>query len=152
MFDPFTLSIFQIGRWLFARHRHCLPCPTYLLPGPEPPKGPFILTTTSSLIPDGAITAAHFVRTPYYVQIHGFWDGTQMNIVSTTSASCSRICADHAQPEGDSGGELDPHGPDAVGNPIGGNVTSDVSGEDVFYEEVSINDSRPGLGWPADPT
>jgi hypothetical protein len=45
---------------------------------------------------------------------------------------------DHAdiQPEGDSGGELDPHGPDAVGNPIGGNVTSDVSGEDVFYEEV----------------
>jgi hypothetical protein len=41
------------------------------------------------------------------------------------------------QPEGDSGGELDPHGPDAVGNPIGGNVTSDVSGEDVFYEEVS---------------
>lgn len=70
------------------------------------------------LIPDGAITAAHFIRTPYYVQIHGFWDGTQMNI-----------------PEGDSGGELDPHGPDAVGNPIGGNVTSDVSGEDVFYEE-----------------
>lgn len=41
------------------------------------------------------------------------------------------------KPEGDSGGELDPHGPDAVGNPIGGNVTSDVSGEDVFYEEVS---------------
>jgi len=33
------------------------------------------------LIPDGAITAAHFIKTPYYVQIHGFWDGTSMNIV-----------------------------------------------------------------------
>lgn len=46
------------------------------------------------------------------------------------------------QPEGDSGGELDPHGPDAVGNPIGGNVTSDVSGQDVFYEEVSRSSLR----------
>ena len=37
--------------------------------------------TDFRLIPDGAITAAHFIKTPYYVQIHGFWDGTSMNIV-----------------------------------------------------------------------
>ena len=55
-----------------------------------------------------------------------------------TSFSPHQILHTDLQPEGDSGGELDPHGPDAVGNPIGGNVTSDVSGEDVFYEEVSI--------------
>ncbi|KAJ9118166.1 hypothetical protein QFC22_004070 [Naganishia vaughanmartiniae] len=32
-------------------------------------------------------------------------------------------------------GELDPHGAENLGNPIGGNVTSNVSGSDVFYEE-----------------
>jgi len=61
---------------------------------------------------------AQFVKTPLYVQIHGFWDGTKVNI-----------------PAGDSGGELDPHGAKNLGNPIGGNVTSDVTGADVFYEE-----------------
>jgi hypothetical protein len=39
------------------------------------------------------------------------------------------------QPSGDSGGELDPHGAENLGNPIGGNVTSDVNGQDVFYQE-----------------
>ncbi|WWD20916.1 hypothetical protein CI109_105394 [Kwoniella shandongensis] len=70
------------------------------------------------LIPDGAITGAHFIKTPLYVQIHGFWDGTKVNIVP-----------------GDAGGELDPHGAENLGNPIGGNVTSNVGGTDVFYEE-----------------
>jgi len=70
------------------------------------------------LIPDGTIQSAHFVKTDQYVQINGFWDGTKVNI-----------------PYGDSGGELDPHGAENVGNPIGGNVTSNVSGQDVFYEE-----------------
>ncbi|WWC92559.1 uncharacterized protein L201_007518 [Kwoniella dendrophila CBS 6074] len=70
------------------------------------------------LIPDGAITGAHFIKTPTYVQIHGFWDGTKVGIVA-----------------GDSGGELDPHGAENLGNPIGGNVTSNVEGKDVFYEE-----------------
>lgn len=36
---------------------------------------------------------------------------------------------------GDEGGELDPHGATNMGNPIGGNVTSNISGTDVFYEE-----------------
>lgn len=70
------------------------------------------------LIPDGTIHSAHFVKTDAYVQINGLWDGTRVNI-----------------PYGDAGGELDPHGAENVGNPIGGNVTSNVSGQDVFYEE-----------------
>ncbi|WVQ77619.1 hypothetical protein IAR50_007307 [Cryptococcus sp. DSM 104548] len=70
------------------------------------------------LIPDGAITAAHFIKTDTYVQIWGFWDGTQVNINY-----------------GDDGGELDPHGAENLGNPIGGNATSNVEGKDVFYEE-----------------
>lgn len=84
---------------------------------------------TGSLIPDGAIQSAHFIKTPLYVQIHGMWDGTKVNI-----------------PEGDSGGELDPHGAKNEGNPIGGNVTSNVGGTDVFYEEwmsfVSLHGKR----------
>lgn len=44
----------------------------------------------------GVITAAHFVKTPNYVQIQGFFDGTKINIMS-----------------GDEGGELDPHGASA---------------------------------------
>lgn len=70
------------------------------------------------LIPDGTITSAHFVKTPLYVQISGTWDGTAVDIV-----------------KGDSGGELDPHGATGEGNPVGGNVTSNVEGKDVFYEE-----------------
>lgn len=35
----------------------------------------------------------------------------------------------------DMGGELDPHGATGDGNPIGGNVTSNITGEDVHYEE-----------------
>lgn len=70
------------------------------------------------LIPDGTIYSAHFIKTPLYVQIQGYFDGTKINI-----------------PYGDDGGELDPHGAENLGNPVGGNVTSNVSGQDVFYEE-----------------
>ncbi|TXT15776.1 hypothetical protein VHUM_00279 [Vanrija humicola] len=71
------------------------------------------------LIPDGTIHSAHVIKTPLYVQIHGFWDGTRVNI-----------------PAGDTGGELDPHGEKNEGNPIGGNVTTNLAtGEDTFYEE-----------------
>lgn len=35
----------------------------------------------------------------------------------------------------DMGGELDPHGATGNGNPVGGNVTSNISGTDVHYEE-----------------
>jgi hypothetical protein len=36
---------------------------------------------------------------------------------------------------GDQGGELDPHGATGEGNPVGGNVTSNISGTDVSYGE-----------------
>ncbi|KAI0628541.1 hypothetical protein C8Q77DRAFT_1067566 [Trametes polyzona] len=63
------------------------------------------------LIPDGAIQGAHFVQTPDYVQITGVGDLTKINI-----------------PAGDEGGELDPHGADGNGNPIGGLVFSSAFG------------------------
>ncbi|KAI0827842.1 hypothetical protein BC628DRAFT_119832 [Trametes gibbosa] len=64
------------------------------------------------LIPDGSITGAHFVQTPDYVQITGVGDLTQINI-----------------PAGNEGGELDPHGADGNGNPIGGLVFSSAFGD-----------------------
>ncbi|WVQ86036.1 hypothetical protein IAT38_008204 [Cryptococcus sp. DSM 104549] len=70
------------------------------------------------VIPDGTLTAVHFVKTPLYWQIQGFGDLTQLNIKS-----------------GDEGGELDPHGATGLGNPVGGNVTCNATGEDVHYEE-----------------
>ncbi|KAI0763147.1 hypothetical protein BC629DRAFT_1682386 [Irpex lacteus] len=68
------------------------------------------------LIPSGAITGAHFVQTPDFVQVTGVGDLTLINI-----------------PQGDEGGELDPHGADGNGNPIGSLVFSSAfkSGGDV---------------------
>jgi hypothetical protein len=37
--------------------------------------------------------------------------------------------------QGDEGGELDPHGATGLGNPVGGNVTNNRTGSDLFYEE-----------------
>ncbi|ETW77938.1 hypothetical protein HETIRDRAFT_435869 [Heterobasidion irregulare TC 32-1] len=64
------------------------------------------------VIPDGTISGAHFVQTPDYVQITGVGDLTKINI-----------------PAGDEGGELDPHGADGNGNPIGGLVFSSAFGQ-----------------------
>ncbi|TDL17258.1 hypothetical protein BD410DRAFT_581157 [Rickenella mellea] len=65
------------------------------------------------LIPDGTISGAHFVQTPDYVQITGVGDLTKINIAKTS----------------DDGGELDPHGADGNGNPIGGLVFSSAFGQ-----------------------
>ncbi|BEJ11136.1 hypothetical protein CspHIS471_0105580 [Cutaneotrichosporon sp. HIS471] len=71
------------------------------------------------IIPDGTIRSVQFLRTPAYVQVSGWWDGTKVNIRN-----------------GDQGGELDPHGATGEGNPVGGNVTTNVAtGKNVFYEE-----------------
>ncbi|EJU02341.1 hypothetical protein DACRYDRAFT_22015 [Dacryopinax primogenitus] len=70
------------------------------------------------LIPDGTIKGAHFVQTPDYVQVTGFGDFTKMNI-----------------PAGDQGGELDPHGADGNGNPIGGLVFGSSFGQLQQYHE-----------------
>ncbi|WWD20628.1 hypothetical protein CI109_105104 [Kwoniella shandongensis] len=70
------------------------------------------------VIPDGTFTAVHFVKTPLYWQIQGLGDLTKLNILAN-----------------DEGGELDPHGATGLGNPVGGNVTTNATGQDVNYEE-----------------
>jgi len=70
------------------------------------------------LIPNGAISGAHFIQTPNYVQILGSGDMTMLNI-----------------PSGDDGGELDPHGYDGLGNPVGGLVFGTSFGELQQYHE-----------------
>ncbi|KAJ7624526.1 macrophage activating glycoprotein [Roridomyces roridus] len=58
-------------------------------------------------IPAGAIHGVQFMRTSAYIQMVGFIDNTALNLLSD-----------------DSGGELDPHGADLQGNPLGGVVYS----------------------------
>lgn len=55
------------------------------------------------IIPKGAITGLQFMKTPDYVQVTGFIKQQLINIEKD-----------------DSGGELDPHGADQRGNPLGG--------------------------------
>ncbi|KAF6755907.1 hypothetical protein DFP72DRAFT_895561 [Ephemerocybe angulata] len=61
------------------------------------------------VIPDGALTGVQFVKSPDYVQVVGFIDQTKINI-----------------PAGDAGGEMDPHGADNRGNPLGGILFSNA--------------------------
>ncbi|KAJ7143339.1 putative glycoprotein [Mycena crocata] len=71
------------------------------------------------VIPDGTFTGVSFLKTPFYVQIMGTGDFTKINV----------------QP-GDQGGELDPHGAEGTGNPVGGNVTTTIAdGIDEPIEE-----------------
>ncbi|KAJ7641736.1 hypothetical protein FB45DRAFT_361343 [Roridomyces roridus] len=71
------------------------------------------------VIPDGVITGVTFLKTDFYVQIMGWGDFTKLTVAN-----------------GDSGGELDPHGATGVGNPVGGNVTTTVAdGLDEPIEE-----------------
>ncbi|KAF9010109.1 hypothetical protein BDQ17DRAFT_1347562 [Cyathus striatus] len=83
--------------------------------------------TGARLIPDGAITGAHFVQTPDFVQVTGVGNLTLLNI-----------------PAGDAGGELDPHGADGNGNPIGGLVFSTAFGqlEQIFEWTNFVSDSQ----------
>lgn len=61
------------------------------------------------LIPAGTISGMQFTRTPDYIQIVGFLDQTKIGIT-----------------KGDSGGEMDGHGADLRGNPMGGLVYSNA--------------------------
>ncbi|KAH8830528.1 hypothetical protein DL96DRAFT_1461885, partial [Flagelloscypha sp. PMI_526] len=63
--------------------------------------------TGNRIIPDGTIKGVTFIQTPDYVQLTGIGDLTLINVKAK-----------------DSGGELDPHGADGNGNPIGGLVFS----------------------------
>ncbi|KAJ7666744.1 hypothetical protein DFH06DRAFT_926485, partial [Mycena polygramma] len=62
------------------------------------------------VIPDGTVTGLTFLKTDFYVQLMGTGDFTKIGIAA-----------------GDEGGELDPHGAEGTGNPIGGNVTTTVA-------------------------
>lgn len=57
------------------------------------------------LIPEGTLTGVHFLRTNSFVQVTGRGNMTRLRISA-----------------GDDGGELDPHGYNGLGNPIGGLV------------------------------
>jgi hypothetical protein len=63
------------------------------------------------LIPAGAITGLQYLKTPDYIQVVGFIDQTKINMA-----------------EGDYGGEMDPHGADLRGNPMGGVMFSNAWG------------------------
>ncbi|KAF8531130.1 carbohydrate-binding module family 13 protein [Gautieria morchelliformis] len=69
-------------------------------------------------IPDGTLSGVHFVKTPDYVQVTGQGDFTKINVLA-----------------GDAGGELDPHGADGNGNPVGGLVFGNSFGQALQYHE-----------------
>jgi len=59
------------------------------------------------LIPPGTLTAVQFIKTPGYIQVTGNFNQTGIGLSAR-----------------DSGGELDPHGADLAGNPLGGLIFS----------------------------
>ncbi|KAG8706012.1 hypothetical protein FRC11_008569 [Ceratobasidium sp. 423] len=65
------------------------------------------------LIPAGALTGVQFMKTPDYVQVVGFIKQANINMQAD-----------------DSGGEMDPHGADQRGNPLGGLLFSNAFGTD----------------------
>ncbi|KIM63507.1 hypothetical protein SCLCIDRAFT_8808 [Scleroderma citrinum Foug A] len=75
------------------------------------------------LIPDGALQGVQVIKTPDYIQIAGFIDQTQINLTPD-----------------DYGGELDPHGADLRGNPLGGLMYSNAfpgsDGNNNSYQQI----------------
>ncbi|KAF9558786.1 hypothetical protein CPC08DRAFT_548724 [Agrocybe pediades] len=55
------------------------------------------------VMPEGTLTGVQLTRTPDYIQVVGFMNQTKIDMV-----------------HGDAGGEMDPHGADLRGNPLGG--------------------------------
>ncbi|KIM81611.1 hypothetical protein PILCRDRAFT_821384 [Piloderma croceum F 1598] len=55
------------------------------------------------IMPPGTLTAVQFIQTPGYIQVTGLFNQTGIGLKAS-----------------DSGGELDPHGADKAGNPLGG--------------------------------
>jgi hypothetical protein len=77
------------------------------------------------IIPQGAITGLQFMKTPAYVQVVGFIDQTKIDIGAGDAGG---------------GGELDPHGADGRGNPLGGIMFSNAfpsnGGDNDTYQQV----------------
>jgi hypothetical protein len=63
------------------------------------------------VIPESALQGVQFMKTPNYVQVIGFIQQELINLAS-----------------GDFGGEMDPHGADLRGNPMGGLIYSEAFG------------------------
>ncbi|GFZ52191.1 hypothetical protein JCM24511_09964 [Saitozyma sp. JCM 24511] len=79
-------------------------------------------TTPNQTIGDvEAAVVAYFMKTEAYIQIVGFFNQTSINLASD-----------------DSGGELDPHGADYLGNPLGGLFysTGFASGDNTTYVQT----------------
>jgi len=71
------------------------------------------------LIPAGALYGAQFLKTPDYIQVVGFIDQTKINMNAE-----------------DYGGEMDPHGADLRGNPMGGVMFSRAWSATNSYVQV----------------
>jgi len=71
------------------------------------------------LIPDGTLTGVQFLRTPDYIQAVGFMDQTKIDMAA-----------------GDFGGEMDPHGADLRGNPMGGIMFSNAFGGNAYVQVI----------------
>ncbi|KAG6908606.1 hypothetical protein DXG01_004009 [Tephrocybe rancida] len=84
------------------------------------------------LIPAGALKGVQFMRTPDYVQVVGFIDQVQINIAA-----------------GDFGGEMDPHGADLRGNPMGGLIYSNAwsTSPDSFTQVIEWHNFMGGDGF-----
>ncbi|GAA5874555.1 hypothetical protein JCM3774_004647 [Rhodotorula dairenensis] len=63
------------------------------------------------IIPEGALQGVQFIRTPHYIQVVGFIDQVKIDMLPD-----------------DYGGEMDPHGADQRGNPLGGLLFSTAFG------------------------
>lgn len=78
-------------------------------------------------IPKGALTGVQFIKTPAYVQITGLIKQDQIYIAAN-----------------DSGGEMDPHGADQRGNPLGGLVFSKAFTGTNFVQAVEWHNFMGG--------
>ncbi|KAJ9106192.1 hypothetical protein QFC21_001336 [Naganishia friedmannii] len=90
------------------------------------------------LIPAGAVTGAHFVKTPTYIQLSGtlaVLGGPSALNIPASEHSSGQVHLEFPLKDSlrtdDDGGELDPHGADGLGNPIGGLVFSSAFGGGV---------------------
>ncbi|KAG7096259.1 hypothetical protein E1B28_003707 [Marasmius oreades] len=70
-------------------------------------------------IPPGALQGVQFMKTPDYIQVVGFIDQTKINMRSD-----------------DYGGEMDPHGADLRGNPMGGLLYSKAWSSGGDFKQV----------------
>jgi hypothetical protein len=78
------------------------------------------------IIPPGAITGAQFLYAKDYVQVVGYIDQTQVGLAAS-----------------DEGGELDPHGADQQGNPLGGIVFTNGYGQSANSFDSAFQAKQP---------